>query len=179
MTTADWALVVSIVSLSFSILSFIWNIWSKFIFPKPQIQLSIAVTCLVSKYSAGEEFVTLSATNHGPGEVTLKMATALMRNGWFRRSKFAILQPFHSFPAKKSTNGPFSGGLPKKIGVGEEFSSYFPLSQTWIDDGLCRIGFVDTFNRSHWCSKKDTKRFVSRLKGAIAGAPVSDSSDRG
>lgn len=179
MNTADFALIVSIVSLLFSILGFIWNVWSKFIFPKPQIQLSVAVTCLVSESSASEEFVTLSAANHGPGEVTLKMAMALMRKGWFRRSKFGILKPFHHFPAKKSTIGPFSGGLPKKLAVGEEFSSYFPLSQMWIDDGIFRIGFVDTFSRYHWCSKKDTKRFVARLKDAIAGVPTSNNTDHG
>jgi hypothetical protein len=33
MTTADWALVISICSAIVSLASFVWNVWSKFVYP--------------------------------------------------------------------------------------------------------------------------------------------------
>lgn len=38
MTTADWALVISIGSLLISAPGFIWNVWSKFIYPKAKVR---------------------------------------------------------------------------------------------------------------------------------------------
>lgn len=43
MTTADWALVVSFFSIAIAFASFIWNVWSKFIYPKPRLQLHIGI----------------------------------------------------------------------------------------------------------------------------------------
>jgi hypothetical protein len=40
MQTADWALVISLCSAGVSLASFIWNVWSKFIYPKPVVQVS-------------------------------------------------------------------------------------------------------------------------------------------
>jgi len=52
--------------------------------------------------------------------------------------------------------GPFSGGLPKKIEVGEQFSAYFVADhEALAESDFDRIGFVDTFNRLHWAPKSD------------------------
>jgi len=40
MQTADWALVIGLFSLVVSVASFIWNVWSKFIYPKPVVRVS-------------------------------------------------------------------------------------------------------------------------------------------
>jgi hypothetical protein len=34
MTTADWALVISLCSVAVSLAGFVWNVWSKFIYPR-------------------------------------------------------------------------------------------------------------------------------------------------
>ncbi|MFO1242972.1 MAG: hypothetical protein U1E36_07225 [Rickettsiales bacterium] len=163
MNTSDWALIISCGSLVISITSFVWNVWSKFIFPKPKIRSSISIACLIP--SNDPDFVSLSAVNHGPTEITLHSAIALTRKTYlFDKPKFGLLSPLNNFPHEFNTsNGPFSGGLPKKLSVGEQFSVYFPLSKIWIKDGLVRFGFSDTFGRYHWCSKKTCRAFVKKL----------------
>jgi hypothetical protein len=47
MQVADWALLISLLSLAISIAGFVWNVWSKFIFPKPKIDLSLTVMRVV------------------------------------------------------------------------------------------------------------------------------------
>ena len=43
MTTADWALIISLCSLLLAMAGFVWNVWSKFIYPKPKVRVSIGV----------------------------------------------------------------------------------------------------------------------------------------
>ena len=40
MTVADWALVISICSAAVLLAGFVWNVWSKFIYPKPKVAVS-------------------------------------------------------------------------------------------------------------------------------------------
>jgi hypothetical protein len=56
------------------------------------------------------------------------------------------------------TIGPFSGGLPKKVAVGESFTSYFPRKVDWFENKVWGVGFNDSFGRNHWCSRKDVKK---------------------
>jgi hypothetical protein len=43
--------------------------------------------------------------------------------------------PLSNFPLDlKSTMGPFSGGLPKKLEVGEEFSLKYWYGKNWMDE---------------------------------------------
>jgi hypothetical protein len=43
MTTADWALVISILSALLSFAGFVWNVWSKFIYPKPDLRVHFSM----------------------------------------------------------------------------------------------------------------------------------------
>lgn len=43
MTTADYALIVSLASMAVAFGSLIWNVWQKFIFVKPNIQVAFGV----------------------------------------------------------------------------------------------------------------------------------------
>ena len=112
-------------------------------------------------------FIDLSATNHGPAEVTLHSAVARGRRKWFvRKPRYGILNPLEGFPTVQNhTHGPFSGGLPKKLAVGEQFSAYFPITVEWFtgDKDLVRFGFHDTFGRNHWCSRKNAKELRARV----------------
>ena len=38
LTTGDWALVISLCSFVVALASFVWNVWSKFIYPKGRVR---------------------------------------------------------------------------------------------------------------------------------------------
>ena len=65
MQTADWALVISLCSFGVSLAAFVWNVWSKFIYPKPQVQVAFRMMTIVQGGSADESILSLSATKHG------------------------------------------------------------------------------------------------------------------
>lgn len=183
MTTGDWALIISLCSFAVALGSFIWNVWSKFIYPKPQIRVTFQASIIFHPGSSDhqQEFLSLNATNHGPGDVTLHSAVVYHRKEkWWKdwraffkkhyRRQYGILNPLHDFPNRfDHTIGPFSGGLPKKLPVGESFSSYFPREVDWFQHKGFRIGFSDSFGRNHWCTKRDVEKVrkdVSSKSGA-------------
>ncbi len=164
MTTSDWAIIISISSLCIAMLSFVWNVWSKFIYPKPKVVTSINLIRVHQNQRVGPPFISLNATNHGPADVVLHSAIGRTstRIWQLQRPPYAMLNPIEGFPDTPNHSlGPFSGGLPKKLAVGENFSAYFPMSAEWFTDqhNLCKFGFNDTFGRYHWCPAKNAKWF--------------------
>ena len=43
MTTADWALAVSLFSFVVALAGFVWNVWSKFIYPRAKVRAYICL----------------------------------------------------------------------------------------------------------------------------------------
>lgn len=170
MTTADWALGISMLSFAVSLAGFVWNVWSKFIYPKAKVRVSFAVNVLIQNGVSDHEMLCLSATNFGPGQVALHMATGRARHSRFKRLQHFILNPLHDFPAMVNhTIGPFSGGLPKKLEVGESFSAYFILRhEAFRDEPIVDVGFVDTFGRNHWAPRKSVAKVRMAVKEAFA-----------
>jgi hypothetical protein len=162
MTTADWALIISLVSATVALSSFVWNVWSKFIYPKPKVQVSIAKMFLIGEgWEDGPETISISVTNHGPSEVTIRCAVARPAKKWYQRKykKIGMLNPYKGYPYDLSSHGPFSGGLPKKLAVGEEFSLYFPVERDWFEkEKLVDFGVNDTFNRLHWAPRRQVRK---------------------
>jgi hypothetical protein len=172
MTTGDWALVISLFSFAVALGSFVWNIWSKFIYPKPKVRVTLQASIIFHPGHPDhqKEFISLMATNVGPGDVILSAAVLRSRKkkwwrewkAWFRRRyrfDYGMLNPLEGFPGVMDHSiGPFSGGLPKKIGVGESFSSYFPRNVDWFENKVMGVGFNDSFGRNHWCSRQDIKK---------------------
>jgi len=101
----------------------------------------------------------------GPIPVTLR--TALVRRTG--KEGYGLLKPLHGYPARKDhTVGPFGGGLPKTIAVGEQFSVYFvPDHESLARNDYDRIGFDDTFGKYHWASKKDVIEARKYIREAI------------
>lgn len=161
MTTADWALLISLISATISLAGFIWNVWSKFIYPKPRLQVSIAQMVLVGEgWEDGPKTVSISATNHGPSDVTVRFAVARSQKKWYqiRYKTNAMLNPYSGYPYDLSSQGPYSGGLPKKLAVGEEFSLYFPVAREWFEkERFVDFGVNDTFNRLHWAPRRQVR----------------------
>src|SRR5437016_14515453 len=71
MTTADWALVISILSAAVSLAGFIWNVWSKFIYPKPILRVYFSMMGFIGDGPWRDPFLNLSVTNFGPIACTI------------------------------------------------------------------------------------------------------------
>ncbi len=165
MTIADWAFVVSLLSCALSLGGFIWNIWSKFIYPKPKLHVTFSINRMFPDPGEVGPFLALSATNHGPIECTVTNAVASMYIK-YKGTDYGMLNPYEGFPLRTDhTIGPFSGGLPKKLGVGEQFTVYFPYSADgFLAEHIWRIGFSDSFGRHHWASGKGVKTVNMRYE---------------
>lgn len=151
MTTADYALIVSICSAAVSALSFGWNIWQKFIYPKAKLRVHFNTVCVtIGDGPEWPRYVALSATNFGPTDITLYSVTILTDAGLFKRGEFALVNPIHDLMRPQLGVGPFAGGLPKKLAVGESHTSYFPFNQTsFAREKVKPVGFADNFGRVH------------------------------
>ncbi|QGZ36585.1 hypothetical protein [Stappia indica] len=165
MIGSELAIFVSIVSLIIAIASFIWNVWSKFIYPKPRIRVYASV---MSVYSGEieDEILVVSAVNFGPIEATIRCCGVKIidEDG---REKTALMNPLDMYPLqKRQTIGPFGGGLPKKLSVGEEFSLYFHYGSNvkFIDKWVDCYFLSDTFGTMHRSSKKDAQRIFDKFE---------------
>jgi hypothetical protein len=169
MTTADWALVISLLSFVVSFGGFIWNVWSKFIYPKPKVHVTCAFVHIVSDDKI-DDAISLTAVNHGPIQVTLGKAMLFKRGFVTRKKGYGVLFPLHNYPVVKDvTVGPFGGGLPKKLEVGEQFSVNFaPGHPAIAADEWSYIGFDDTFGRTHWASRRDLRETRKHVREFIA-----------
>jgi hypothetical protein len=165
MTTADWALIVSLFSFFVSLAGVVWNVWSKFIYPRAKVRANIALMPFFDG-SGGpvRETIQLSATNYGPTDITLSGHKAKRRQGflWFRRNRQIALLSSVDHPETNTPVGFFAPGFPKKLAVGESASVYFlaDAPKRWVEENdLFYFRFADTFGRYHWCSRANAKRF--------------------
>jgi hypothetical protein len=79
--------------------------------------------------------------------------------GYFRKHQLGFINPLSGFPNDfHRSKGPCSGGLPKKIEVGEDFSLQYWYGENWLSENVLRVGVVDSFNRKHWCRRSDVRR---------------------
>jgi hypothetical protein len=167
MTTADWALVISICSAFVSLASFVWNVWSKFIYPKPIVRVSFAMMQIIEQDSDDiPSVLSLSATNMGPGEVSLSNALVEHQEHFFQSKRFGLLSTLENYLVHKdTTRGYFGAGFPVKLAVGEQFSTYLvPAHEALAKGDYRRIGFTDSFSRSHWASRQDILRALPYIR---------------
>lgn len=151
-TTAQIALVVSGLSFLLSFSSFVWNVWSKFIYPKPRVEVRIRFSILVGEGSNDHPgAVTLECLNHGPGEIYIKSALGLINDGFIlSKSKRGLLRAYQNWPQSidQMSFGEVNG-LPARLTVGEGFLVNFPES-ILKSDGLKNLRFQDSFGRVHF-----------------------------
>src|SRR6266853_1173905 len=128
MTASDYALIMSLFSIVISLGALLWNVWQKFIFVKPTLQVSFGLWHVMQHTSAdvitrsGHRLLVLTVTNMGPGVVVLYACIAKPKVHWWRRVKLlSTLNPIHNDPADHNpvSIGPFSSGLPTKIEAGD------------------------------------------------------------
>lgn len=167
-TTGDYALIVSLCSAAVSLLSLGWNIWSKFIFPKPKMEVRIAYTFALGVSADWPSAISLTAINHGPLEITLKGAIGLIGPTFpFGKTKRGLLKAYrnwpHSFGESEFGETP---GLPVRLPVGEQFSVHFSEAILKVQS-LQNLGFTDGFGREHFADRKSRRN----LKGAMRAKP--------
>jgi hypothetical protein len=170
MTTADWALVVSICSAALSLFSLGWNVWSKWVHPKPKIKVTFAVMSMIDENGMSPPFLAATATNFGPTDTTLKQMIGRSRAPWWclkwghRRWRWGIMNNVRTPQEAIAESYPYSG-LPHKLTVGEEFSAYTTAKhQPLRDTGIIDVGFVDVFGRYHWAPRKAVRAVVRSIR---------------
>lgn len=174
MNTADWALVISICSAIVSLAGFVWNVWSTFIYPKPKVRVSFAMVQFVELYSdePPPSVLRLSATNMGPGEVTLNNVLIRYRGHFYESKGFAHPSTLDDYQRHQdTTRGHFGAGFPAKIAVGEQYSAYMiPDHEKLAKGDYQSIGFTDSFGRTHWASRRNIMEALPHIREACAKA---------
>lgn len=188
-TTADYALIVSIGSAGVSLFSLGWNIWSKFIYPKPRIRVWADVkgahlrtghvvsfladgtyACGFPHAEISNPAISVAATNFGPGPV--KIDTAIGKVGrWHRGLKkgHAIIIPYNDYPHDLKAKGLVSKNLPRKLEAGDEIVLYFPVTDELIGNGaLIALGVRDSFSRMHWASRRNMSNLRKQARALRA-----------
>ncbi|MFD2578507.1 hypothetical protein ACFSTD_07570 [Novosphingobium colocasiae] len=143
--------------------SFIWNVWQKFIFPKPRVRVTFMLMRIVGS-DPPHRLLTLNFTNFGPGEIVIDCAVARPRTPWYkRRTRLGLLNPIANLAQPDEPTGPYAGGLPKKLAVGEEHILYFPyVAEMFMREPLACIGVHDSFRRTHWAPRGDFRKVVEQ-----------------
>lgn len=172
MSTADYALIVSIFSTFVALAGFGWNVWSKFIYPKAKLRVTFYVCTITGGPQPWPKFLCASGTNFGPTDVTVLHVGCISSRGRFKRGQRGILQPIADINNPGIGAGPFAGGLPKKLEVGGEHSAYFPFAaQSFGRDDLTCIGMYDNFARFHRAKRRDIAKVKDTLDKAFADEP--------
>ncbi len=174
MTTADYALITSIASIFIAIGAFVWNIWQKFIFVKPALQVTFRISRIMqpdrerSVYSPTDlQLLSLTVTNMGPGSAMLYMCVAKSKAHWWSKARYGMLNPIHGDPTDRNPTslGPFRAGLPVKIDEADFKSFNFPyLKDSFLKEPIVRVGINDTYQRNVWCRRKDIRKVVESYK---------------
>ncbi len=156
MKTADWALLISLLSLCLALAGFVWNVWSKFIYPKPRLIVGFQKMIIFEGGKSRQPHFNMTITNHGPIKTTVYLAVILFRSRNPFKPQNAILNPIHNFPNEPYVGiGPFAGGLPYELEVGKDLRIQFPYEgDGFFANSVLRIGVTDVFGNSHWTSKK-------------------------
>lgn len=174
-TTADYALIVSLCSAAVSLLSLGWNIWSKFIFPKPKVRVQVSFVLFddamqqILFFPSPNEFrsrlnndnliqpaLRIYVSNFGPGGVKLGYPVAA-RDGQNSPKKqgYAQFPEIFDYPRlwPLSTK---QAGFDKALEPSDDLEVYIPLTQVELAElAPVQIGFFDSFGRKHLCKKSE------------------------
>lgn len=180
MTTSDYALIVSIVSIFVAISALAWNVWQKFIFVRPSLQVSFGLWNVLQQSGdgfarpTGKKLLNMTVTNMGPGPVILSSCIAWARYRGWGKSRIGMLNPIHGDPTsdKLIGIGPFGAGLPTKIDAGEVKSFYFPYqADSFLADGILKVGVNDTYQRNTWCHRRDLRKVNAKYRRDFPASP--------
>ena len=173
MTTSDWAIIISFCSLALALASFVWNVWSKFIYPRARLDVSFRKMALLEDQTWSQDHLSLYIVNHGPTKTKVHCATLRERDSLLSKHHWALLNPIHDFPVRPYRSiGPFSGGLPKELDVGESLSLFFPYEElSFLNGPITKIGVTDVFGAHHWAPRKQLQEALKQFRTDFPNAP--------
>jgi len=163
----EYSFWISVLSLAIALGLLIWNIYKEFMRPKLKLSLSLSPGAL-----------QISATNLGPGNITLINQAALKYKSSYLRKiikkdpyKFIFVSSLKHIARTigdyKSLGFPTSMfTLPGSLAVGE--ADVLNLSHENINSikepTIINIGILDSTGRIHWASKKEFRRVKKEFK---------------
>lgn len=160
---AGFSLCVSAVSLG-------WNVYRDILLkPRAKVRLSL-MTLLHPAFPDRPEFLRLSVTNLGPGQLRIKGTYA---RKWsfllklLRKTKLAFYTPDYRNPA--------GAQLPFTLEVGEDAGILFPWRvDCLLQEDYTHIGVIDSYGRLHWAPADDITELRSEYEKAFAGQRAGD-----
>lgn len=169
-TTAQIALTVSFLSFALALASFVWSVWSKFIFPKPNM---IVRTELLGGLNSRQMTVPLEGANQGPTDIVVWKVVAVTRYPrWW-----SSLRGYHDISSLASSP---EGGAPinhdshwpRRLAVGDilrteicaerlqeliNYKAEVPLTR------VLGLGYLDSFERFHTLPEQAYKLILQKL----------------
>ena len=154
MSTAEFALVVSIFSVIVASLALGWNVYRDVVL-KAHVDVSFAVITIIHESLPHRpQYLNLKVTNFGPGPVNISTIVAKDAPLWrrlLRKIRWAMITPDYT--------NPMSARLPSKIEVGDKIELLLPYDRhAFLKDGFTHIGVSDYFGRNHWAPGRQLKR---------------------
>ncbi|MDV2984779.1 UNVERIFIED_CONTAM: hypothetical protein Q9R58_10710 [Methylobacteriaceae bacterium AG10] len=140
----------------------------KYIYPKSQIKVRFNMMIIFDAFT-NRKMIGLTATNFGPTDTQLtgvicrerlERKFPYVRRNW----QYGFLNSFET-PEIPTVPGPYSGGLPKKLVVGDKVDVYLtPLHEALRDKQIIDVGFIDIFGRKLLATRDDVKKVREAVK---------------
>lgn len=177
MGTGDYALLISGVSIAISVCGFVWNIWQKFIFVRPEVHVSFNISAIYQGGKKLKEICSLTATNMGPGPVVIQACVVKFGRpwrAWWRPRIHGVLNPLldpMDPRAEHLETGPFAN-LPVTLEAGQLRSFYFPFTENcdFMKEPFTHIGVSDTYQRNNWGPRKHARKAHRKFNDRFPGA---------
>lgn len=165
-TPTTITLVISACSFFLAGLSLGWNIYRDVVL-KARLKVSLSIGVITGqtegwiKYPE-RRYVWISGSNHGPGNVRIdKIVAYAYKDGWWNR----VLRRRRMFIIKHEFTNQLSGHLPCTLEVGEKMQLMFQYDKdVFLKANLVMVGLNDTFDRTHWISRKEVRRATREYK---------------
>ena len=152
-TTADPALLLSVVSLVLASISIAWNIY-KDVFLRPRSH----ITGYKSFINNGEQehgpYITLRLTNLGPGKIIVTGIVA-KESGFLKR----VFQRKHGIQLNYDWENQFNTAMPMTADSAESVQQLLRYEESCVLKTRIRsLGFIDSRFKYHWISKEDLRK---------------------
>ena len=139
LSPSDWlSLVIASVALG-------WNVYRDVIL-KAKVRVYFGVFRALAagqRLADGHRYLKISATNHGPGPVTIVMIAGHAAPLWRR-----LLRRPESFVILNDHTNPLNRRLPHKLEIGDTLDLFLPYNDRCVLAGTAtRIGVTDSFGR--------------------------------
>ena len=154
MATDQLALIVSIVSAAIASLALGWNVYRDVVL-KPKVVVSFSVVFILHDTLPDRpQYLNITATNFGPGVVTLSSIVARNAPLWRRLLKkvqYAIITPDYA--------NVLSGRLPVKLETGDKVELLLPYdANCLLGHKFTHVGLTDFYGRRHWAPRREMRK---------------------